>query len=170
MATLYYLDKTDGTLNAANAYGFADYITNVPAGITITSMSWLVKRVGAPTGTVYFYIASSGQTNGHYVANFGSIDVSTISTSIVWITKTGSYTIPSAGKWRFYLYYTGQYSGLSTTILQYQGANSGSAYVARSTALSYGASWSDMPAGSWTFSTEILYSTGHPASRAFIMG
>jgi len=64
-------------------------------GKTINSVSFYLKKTGSPTGTAYVRVWSgSNSGSGTQVHEFGTIDVSTLTTSYVKYTfNTGSHTL-----------------------------------------------------------------------------
>jgi len=71
-------------------------------GKTITKISFVLKKVGSPTGTIYVRAwDSSGDIPSTVAANFGTKDVSTISTSYTKYTfemASGEYEVISGSQ------------------------------------------------------------------------
>ena len=89
-------------------------------GKTINSVSFYLKKTGSPTGTAYVRVWSgSNSGSGTQVHEFGTIDVSTLTTSYVKYTfNTGSHTLAQYDTVGL------QYSGSTSNAPVMQGATS----------------------------------------------
>lgn len=138
-------------------YCMGNRVTDVPAGIEITKMSFRLKRVGSPLGNVRFRISTRNQVNGQYVSEFGAIACADIPEDWTWIEMSGSYTIQATEDHRFTVFYDAQHTFPSDIIAQAQYTPSTLDNARRTVSLLMGGVFSDYPLYSYILLTKIEY-------------